>query len=113
MARYVSIAERHVASDLVYTSYIHKGASQRAACGTPRRRDLATSLALRDGRGEGGSARGQGPRDTGLSLGASLATKRGLAAEKSQKNSASVLMLRAAAAAGSSSSRQQQRSSST
>ena len=29
----------------------------------PRRRDLATSLALRDGRGEGGSARGQGPRD--------------------------------------------------
>ena len=33
------------------------------ACGRPRRRDLATSLALRDGRGEGGSARGQGPRD--------------------------------------------------
>ena len=29
------------------------------ACGRPRRRDLATSLALRDGRGEGGSARGQ------------------------------------------------------
>ena len=33
------------------------------ACGRPRRRDLATSLVLRDGRGEGGSARGQGPRD--------------------------------------------------
>ena len=33
------------------------------ACGRPRRRDLATSLALRDGRGEGGSARVQGPRD--------------------------------------------------
>ena len=33
------------------------------ACGRPRRRDLATLLALRDGRGEGGSARGQGPRD--------------------------------------------------
>ena len=33
------------------------------ACRRPRRRDLATSLALRDGRGEGGSARGQGPRD--------------------------------------------------
>ena len=33
------------------------------ACGRPRRRDLETSLALRDGRGEGGSARGQGPRD--------------------------------------------------
>ena len=33
------------------------------ACGRPRRRDLATSLALRDGRGEGGPARGQGPRN--------------------------------------------------
>ena len=33
------------------------------ACGRPRRRDLATSIALRDGRGEGGSAREQGPRD--------------------------------------------------
>jgi len=61
------------------------------ACGRPRRRDLATSLALRDGRGEGGSARGQGPRDWGLSLRASLATKRGLAAEKSQKNSSRAL----------------------
>ena len=28
------------------------------ACGRPRRRDLATSLPLRDGRGEGRSARG-------------------------------------------------------
>ena len=46
------------------------------------------SLALRDGRGEGGSARGQGLRDWGLSLRASLATKRGLAAEKSQKKTA-------------------------
>ena len=33
------------------------------ACGRPRRRALATSLALRDGRGEGGPARGKGPRD--------------------------------------------------
>ena len=56
------------------------------ACGRPRRRDLATSLALRDGRDEGGPARGRGPRDRGLSLGGSLATKRGLAAEKSPKN---------------------------
>ena len=31
------------------------------ACGRPRRRDLATSLALRDGRGEGGPARGHVP----------------------------------------------------
>ena len=36
------------------------------ACGRPRRRDLATSLALRDGRGEGGPARGQGPRGEGF-----------------------------------------------
>ena len=42
------------------------------ACGTPRRRDLSTSLALRDGRGEGGSARGQGPSGWGLSLCASV-----------------------------------------
>ena len=53
--------------------------------------DLVTSLALRDGRGEGGPARGQGPRDRGLSLGASLATKRGLAAEKSPKNGSRAL----------------------
>ena len=32
------------------------------ACGRPRRRDLATSLALRDGRGKGVPARGQGAR---------------------------------------------------
>ena len=61
------------------------------ACGRPRRRDLATSLALRDGRGEGGPARRQGPRDRGLSLGASLATKRGLAAEKSPENGSRAL----------------------
>ena len=32
------------------------------ACGRPWRRDLATSLALGDGRGEGGPARWQGRR---------------------------------------------------
>ena len=43
------------------------------------------------GRGEGGPARGQGPRGRGLSLGASLATRRGLGAEKRPKNGSRAL----------------------
>ena len=36
------------------------------ACGRPRKRDLATSLALGDGRDEGGPARRQGPAAEGI-----------------------------------------------
>ena len=53
------------------------------ACGRPRRDETSPPrLALRDGRGEGDPHAGTCPRDSGLSLGASLATRRGLAAEK-------------------------------
>ena len=41
---------------------VKKQGCEWGACGGPRRRDLAPSLALRDGRGEGGPAGGQGPR---------------------------------------------------
>ena len=71
-ARYATAGLQEDPNTLVV---VKKHGGDWGACGRPRRRDLATSLALRDGRGEGGPARGQGPRDRGLSLGASLATK--------------------------------------
>ena len=57
------------------------------ACGRPRRRDLATSLALRDGRGEGGprtrarpsrlrAIAGRKPRDETRPSGGEIAEKR-------------------------------------
>ena len=41
---------------------VKKKGCDRGACGRPRRRDLAISLALRDGRGEGPRARPSRPR---------------------------------------------------
>ena len=59
-ARYATAGLQEDPNTLVV---VKKHGGDWGACGRPRRRDLATSIALRDGRGEGGSAREQGPRD--------------------------------------------------
>ena len=66
---------------------VKTGLSLRHVCETAKRRDLATSLALRDGRGEGGRARGhvhsllraiagRKPRDETRPSGGEIAEKR-------------------------------------